>query len=231
MRIFLLACAAALLCVPAGAQTILNEEFWADLEPLAPGVQAVSGAGGLFDFPAPHSVSVDTALERILEEARYVFSGMIFGFTFSYTPSDRSRNIPEEFSLEPAFQIPLGDPALFVHQTRREGSRVYARLRYSLREFQETWYTGTLSNMMGSCAGLGEAPIFAGYQEKITAVRNSVKNAVREYARGRIDNKPRRITGVAFLNAAPRLEIVSGAFRAASSVRLKIDDVVTYGAY
>jgi hypothetical protein len=231
MRIFLLACAALALCVPAEAQTILNEEFWADLEPLAPGARIAAGTGEWIDFPGPRGVGTDTALERILEEARYVFSGMIFGFTFSYTPYDRSRNIAEEFSLRPAFQIPQGDPGLFVYQTRREGSRIYARLRYALHEFQEAWYAGTLSNIVGGYAGRGEAPIFGGYQEKITAVQNCVKNAVREYARSRIDNKPLRITGAVFLGGAPRIEISSGAFRAAGPVRLKIDDVVTYGVY
>ena len=226
-----MACVAAALCLPAEAQTILNEEFWADLEPLAPGARPAGDTDEPYDFPAPHSVSVDTALERILEEARYVFSGMIFGFRFSYTPSDRARNIAEEFSLQPAFQIPRGDPGLFVHQTRREGSRIYARLRYSLPPVQEAWYEGTLSNIMRSASGVGEAPIFAGYQEKITALENSVKNAVREFARGRIDNKPRRITGTVFLSGAPRMEILSGAFRALSSVRLEIDDVVGYEVY
>jgi hypothetical protein len=217
MRFFLclvcLACAAAL----SADEIILNEEFWADLQPIIP--------------QGEQSVSADTALKRILEEGRYVFSGMIFGFSFSYTPLDRGRNIQEEFTLEPVFQIPWGDPNLFVHATRREGARVYARLRYRLHEFQENWYEGTLSNTISSSAGAGDAPLFAGYQEKISAIRNSVKNAVREYARGRIDNKPLKVTGTVFLDGAPRIEISSGAFHAVSFVRLKIDEVVTYGAY
>jgi hypothetical protein len=216
----------------AGAQTILNEEFWADTQPLVPDAEAVfPGETAPADFPAPAGVSIQTALTRILEEARYVFSGMIFGFTFSYAPPDRARNIPEEFTLQPAFQVSWSDPGLFVRETRREGSRVYARLRYSLHEFQETWYGGTVSNVINSSAGVGEASFFAGYKEKITAIQNSVKNAVREYARGRIDNKPRKVTGIVFLNGAPRIEVISGVYRALSSVRLKIDGVVSYGAY
>lgn len=216
----------------ADAQTILNEEFWADTQPLVPDAEAVFPDGdGAAAFPAPAGVSPRTALGRILEEARYVFSGMIFGFTFSYTPSDRARNIPEEFTLLPASEISWSDPNLFVRETRREGSRVYARLRYALHDFQETWYESALSNIMGGSAGAGEAPIFAGYKERLTSIENSVKNAVREYARGRIDNKPRKITGTVFLNSAPRIEVVSGVYRALSSVRLKIDDVVSYGVY
>ncbi|MDR1317374.1 MAG: hypothetical protein LBK13_10935 [Spirochaetales bacterium] len=206
-----------------GAQTILNEEFWADLE-----------GGPVFDGTVPPEKDTDAereALRRILEEGRYVFSGMIFGFTFSYTPLDRGRNIQEEFTLNPVYEIAWGDPGLFVHQTRREGRRIYARLRYRLHGFQENWYEGNLSNLMGSAAGLGDAPIFAGWQEKMNAIRDSVRSAVREYARGRIDNKPLKVTGTAFLNGAPRIEILQGAFHARSALRLKIDTVVSYGAY
>jgi hypothetical protein len=217
MKILFALCLAWGLSLSAAAQTILNEEFWAELQPLVP--------------QGEQTVSMDTAVKRILEEGRYVFSGMIFGFSFSYVPSDRSRNIGEEFELEPVFQIPPGDPCLFVYQTRREGSRVYARLRYRLRDFQEDWYQGTLSNLMRSSAGSGESSCFAGYEEKMTAIRNSVKSAVREYARTRIDNKPRKVTGTVFLDGAPRIEIQSGSFKALSAVRLMIDDVISYGAY
>jgi hypothetical protein len=216
----------AILCLlpfRAEAQTILNEEFWADMD-------APPDFGGLAP-PEKDTDSERAALKRILEEGRYVFSGMIFGFTFSYTPLDRGRNIQEEFSLRPAYEIARGDPGLIVHQTRREGRRIYARLRYRLHEFQESWYAGNLSNLMSSAAGLGDAPVFAGWQEKMNAIQNSVKHAVREYARGRIDNKPLKVAGTVFLSEAPRIEILRGAFHARTHVRLKIDNVVSYGAY
>ena len=220
--IFYILCLICILPLPAAAQTILNEEFWAELQPLA---------SEFPDIPGEKRVSMDAAINRVLEEGRYVFSGMIFGFTFSYTPSDRSRNIAEEFTLEPVFQIPRGDPNLFVHQTRREGQRVFIRLRYLLHDFQEDWYAGTLSNIMRSSAGIGESSYYTGYEEKITAIRNSVKSAVREHARTRIGNKPLKVSGNVFLEGAPRIEVYSGAFHAKSSVRLQIDDVVTYGVY
>ncbi|MDR1625634.1 MAG: hypothetical protein LBT33_03760 [Spirochaetia bacterium] len=220
-HIFTLLC---LLPFRAEAQTILNGEFWADM-----------GAALDFDEAVPpkkdRGDAEKAALGRILEEGRYVFSGMIFGFSFSYTPLDRGRDIEEEFTLKPVYEIPWGDPNLFVHQTRREDGRIYARLRYRLHGFQENWYAGNLSNLMGSASGLGDAPIFAGWQEKMTAIQNSVKHAVREYARGRIDNKPLKVTGTVFLGDAPLIEILRGAFHARTRVRLKIDDVLGYGAY
>ena len=207
----------SIFSLPAFGQTILNEEFWAELEPLV-----VRGE---------RTVSVETAVNRVLQEGRFVFSGMVFGFSFSYTPSDRGRNVDEEFDLKPSHEIPFGDPNLFVHQTRREGSRIFVRLRYALRDFQEDWYRGMRSNIHSSAAGAGEASYYDGHEEKITAVKNAVKNAVREHARTRVDNKPKKITGTLTLDAAPRIMIHSGMYQAVCTVKLKIDEIIPYRAF
>lgn len=207
----------ALLSLPLYGQTILNEEFWAELQPMV--------------AQNEQTVSEDTAIRRILEEGRFVFSGMIYGFSFSYTPLDRSRNIEEEFELDLYHEIPWGDPHLTVYQTRREGSRLFVRLRYVLRDFQEPWYHGMRSNSLRAASGTGEASYYEGYKEKLTAVRNAVKNSVREHARQRIDNKPKKISGTVTLDAAPRITVKSGAYQAVCSVLLKIDEVRPYGVY
>jgi hypothetical protein len=92
-------------------QTILNEEFWYDLQPELEGWETVQGKE---QFPDLHTLSKDEMFNRILEEARYVFSGMVYGFIFSYTPYDRSRGVEEEFLLEPYQWIQRGDPNLQV---------------------------------------------------------------------------------------------------------------------
>jgi hypothetical protein len=199
------------------AQTILNEEFWAELQPLV-----VQDEG---------NPTMDTAVKRTLEEGRYVFSGMVYGFSFSYTPLDRSRNIEEEFELKLHGEIPWGDPNLTVHQTRMEGSKVYVRLRYALRDFQESWHQGMRSNVLRASAGTGDASYYEGHGEKITAIRNAVLNAVREHARTRMDNKPKKISGEVTLDAAPRIIIITGMYRAVCSVKLRIDDVIPYRVY
>jgi hypothetical protein len=199
------------------AQTVLNEEFWAELQPLV--------------TQGERNLTMDTAVKRVLEEGRYVFSGMVYGFSFSYTPLDRSRNIEEEFELKPHGEIQRGDPNLAVHETRMEGSRVYVRLRYTLRDFQEKWYQGMRSNILRASSGTGDASYYEGYGEKITAIRNAVLNAVREHARTRVDNKPKKITGAVTLDGAPRIMILSGVYRAVCSVKLILDEVVPYRVF
>jgi len=199
------------------AETVLDEEFWAELQPLV-----VQGE---------RTVTMETAIKLVLEEARYVFSGMVYGFDFSYTPQDLGRKVEEEFVLKAVDEILRGDPNLGVQQTRMEGSRVFVRLRYALRDFQEDRYRSMRSNVLASNAGTGEASYFKGPAEKIAAIEQAAKNAVREYARTRIPNKPRKITGSLVLAAAPRIVIVSGVYRASCVVKLRIDETTPYRAF
>ena len=61
-------------------------------------------------------------------EARFLLSGMVYGYTFSYRPLDRERGIGEEFILEPTSLIPR--EALVPVDVRGRGSR--AMLLYRL---------------------------------------------------------------------------------------------------
>ncbi|MFQ3621364.1 MAG: hypothetical protein SNJ78_10540, partial [Spirochaetales bacterium] len=89
-------------------QTLLNEEFWYDSQPEVwkweantPSASPPSLSPPLPSPPNLRSIEKEELYERILEEARYVFSGMVYGFVFSYTPSDKARRVEEEFLLEP----------------------------------------------------------------------------------------------------------------------------------
>jgi hypothetical protein len=92
-----------LALVPASAYSqapddpILVVEVWSELDPLV-------ADGG--ERPVPREV----AIERLLEEATLVLSGMIYGFRFRYVPSYRAREIAEEFELEPYATIVRGHP-------------------------------------------------------------------------------------------------------------------------
>lgn len=212
-----------------GQQTILNEEFWYDLQPEIEGWETVQGKE---PFPDLHTLSKDEMFNRILEEARYVFSGMVYGFTFSYTPYDKSRGVEEEFLLEPYQWIQRGDPNLQVFGVRTEGSRVFVRIRYSLRDFQESWYQGLRSNVVPFSAGEGEAPFYLGPEGRVRAIQEGIKNAVREYARGIVYNKPRNLQGLIVLDAAPRIRVQSGAYRARiGRAFVRLEEITTYQLY
>ncbi|GAB4366511.1 MAG: hypothetical protein Kow009_03290 [Spirochaetales bacterium] len=205
----------ALLLLDAGirsfGQTILNEEFWYEYQPEVWGWNADELNNPIPDLQA---FTREELFHRILEEARYVLSGMVYGYTFSYTPYDKSRKVEEEFLLEPYRWIQKGDPNLSVAGVRVEGSRMYVRIRYLLRDFQESWYQGLRSNLYPATSGEGEAPFYDGPEGRMKAIQEGVKNAIREYARTILYNKPRTLKGLIVLDAAPRLILESGLYKA-----------------
>lgn len=169
---------------------------------------------------------------RLLMEGRYVFSGMLYGYDFRYVPSDRTRQVAEEFDLEPVAQIPWGDERLRVLSTRRrsDGAMV-ARLRYTMAPFQRARYEAWRSNLLEPSTGAGEGPLMEGMEGKFAAIEAAVKEGIREYARDKTFNKPRLITGTVLLEEPPSIGVRSGRYVAKVELFLIIDELVHYTAY
>ena len=214
---------------PAFGQTILNEEFWYEYQPEIWGWDAEKAHNPI---PELKTFTQEELFQRILEEARYVLSGMVYGYTFSYTPYDKSRKVEEEFLLEPYQWIQKGDPNLSVVGVRVEGARVYVRVRYGLVDFQEAWYQGLRSNVLPAVSGFGEAPFYEGSAGRMKAVQEGIKNAIREYARTVMYNKPHTLKGLVVLDAAPRMMMDSGLYKAVvNRAILRLEDVKRYRMY
>jgi hypothetical protein len=194
---------------------LLVEEFWYELEPLV-------------KFDDEYPIEEETAVQRLLELARYVFSGMIYGFTFSYTPADAARKISEEFNLEPVALISWGDPNLEVMDTRVEERRLYARISYTPREFQQAWLAGWDSNEIPAAAGEGRSSFIRDRLDKVPVIEEAVKQAVRDYVRKRVFDKPKEITGSVILRNAPIIYSMSGEYMARVGIKLKIDEIQPY---
>ena len=197
----------------------IEGDFWVELDPAVQETET--------EYP----LTKEDAARRALEEARYVFSGIVFGFRFSYMPSDKNREVKEFFDIVPLFQIPWGDPNLSVRGTRREEDIYIIKIRYTPEVFLLYRLDGWRSNAIPRSAGLGTGNLFQGYKEKIAAVENGIKSAVRTYAQGKVFNKPREITGEAALEGIPYIIIDSGEYRAKVSVRLRNLDIIPYSTY
>jgi hypothetical protein len=217
-----LAATLAVAAVPARAQIpdvpILVVELWSELDPIV--------ADGS-ERPLPRELVV----ERLLDEAVFLLSGMIYGFRFVYAPSDPTRRVAERFELEPFATIVRGDPRLDVFQTWVEESRLYARVSYTLDERQAGWYRGWSSAANVSSSGVGTAPFVAGPAAKPTAARDAIRVAIRNHAREREFNRPQSISGAVLIADSPRTVVRSGNYETRISVLLQIDAIVRYEHY
>ncbi|AEJ62475.1 hypothetical protein Spith_2220 [Spirochaeta thermophila DSM 6578] len=174
------------------------------------------------------SPSEEEIATLLLEEARWIFSGMIFGFSYSYTPLDRTRRVEEEFTLQPLAEIPWGDPGLRVLQTWVEDHTFYANISYTLREDLTHWYRTWQSAKVETSEGEGLSSALEGYTARKKAVEEAVKQAIREYARARIFNKPMTLTGKVALAEPPRLTFSGDRYRAHVRTFLTLEHVEPY---
>ncbi len=190
--------------------------FWYEAEPMT-----IEGA----QYGPP---SQDEAIKEMLEEARFVFSGMIYGFSFVYTPSDKARGVEEVFTLEPAAVIPWGEDGMQIRDTWEEEGIVRVSVSCSLEEHQKLRIQLWAANTFPAARGTGSVYYFAGPTEKITAHKEAMKEAIRGYLRKRIYNKPKEIRGRLVLREVPNCRYASGEY--VSTVRIKIDfeEIVEY---
>jgi hypothetical protein len=196
----------------------LAGEFWVELDPF-------------IRTEETYPLEREEAHTRILEEARYVFSGIIYGYTFVYTPYDSRREVEEIFAIDAAATIPWGDPALTIAETRLQGNLLFALVRYTPADHQLRWIRMMESNIYDNATGTGSSDLFKGAAEKYGAIEEAVKSAIREYLRPRILNKPKEVTGKISLTDGPYIIIDAGEYAAKVSVRIDVDEIVPYRVY
>lgn len=214
MAVFLAVSAAGWL----SAEEVLVAEVWFDQSPILP-------AG------VSEEASVDDTAQALLNEARYVFSGMIYGFSFVYTPSDRARQIAEVFRFEPVAEIPWSSPGLRVISTRREEYRTYGRFRYYVNRDQEARLAAWSSAALPRSAAEASASITGGRSAKYDAIESAAKEAVRAYLRTRVYNKPREIRGSLTFIDPPSTRLDAGSYVATVRVAMRIDTIRDYEHY
>jgi hypothetical protein len=198
---------------------LLTIEVWCELEPPVREQDT--------DYP----LSKSKAAEQILTEARFIISGMIYGFDFSYVPLDKKRNVPEQFEITPIAQIPWGDKNLEIIDAEQRERKLYTKVQYTLAEFQMSRRNAWLSNAIPSAMGSGQGNLFRSFSEKITSYEQAIKNAIRNLLKPQHFNKPRQIRGQALIEEAPHIYITSGTYVSQLKVKLQISEIVPYSVF
>ena len=176
------------------------------------------------DFPEPEV----TKTHEMLDEARIILSSMIYGYSFSYIPQDNARGVKEWFNLEPIEEINWGDPQLKILESERRENRVYCKILYNLSDYQLARRSSWYSNSIPYSTGRGREDYFICSVSKLLSINNSIKEAIRNYARSTITNKPREIKGEVLVWDAPYTIINSGTYTSTVKIKLLILEVIPY---
>lgn len=187
--------------------------LWAELDAYPELLEPQDLESAQYDFP----------ISRIRELGPFLVSGMVYGWEFSYFPSDKARNVEESFELTSLmasdleiYNITYSDP--WVQDDRLNCWCEYSRTTEQVRNYN-LW--NSIQNP--SIQGIGYGKIKDGFDGIKTACEDAVKNAVRNHYRSKIKNKPKEITGRILIKSEPLLGIDSGQYV------MKLDFFLEYG--
>jgi hypothetical protein len=221
-RIAALAAALALCAWPAAAEgsvrELLRAEFWADVEPVA-------GVGD--EWP----VTPETARKRILDEAAWVFGGMIWGFEYRYTPYDKARGIAERFEIESLGGLKPELLSLAPGARRKTADEHRAFVEYRPDEALCALMSSYARAPWTGCQGIGRADMILGVKGRRAAYEDALREALRSYLRSVEPNKPRLVRGRVAFERPPDMAILNGCYTAQLRARAMVLETVPYKLY
>lgn len=170
-------------------------------------------------------------LAQLQELARFVLSGMIYGWRYDYYPSDRLRGVAEEFTLKPIAEISKDDPSFSLTGLTAAYPRLSCWAQYVPNETTARWERHWASVTAKNASGRGSGERIDGAAGIRTAYEKALLNAVREHARKLEKNKPKQVSGQILLRSEPRLFPDAGRFTADIRVVLTIDELVPWRVF
>jgi len=220
---------------------VLRAELQVDLEQ-PPSVLAFDGVTEPGYVPA---LTDQAAAEAVLAEGLWLFHGMIHGFDYVYTPSDRARAIADLFEISSRASAFGGSRAFRVASVRFDGRMLVAEVEYLVPGPERTILASWESISYRSAQGRGEASAWdrgltpdtaAGVlpfqvAARRAAIIDATREALRDYLRGLEFNKPREVRGSFAFASQPRLVLSGGRWIATVRLRVGVDEIIPYGGY
>ena len=206
------AVAVAAMVAAASAQSsgeILRAEFWTDLD-----LPPHEGE----PYPLPDAV----AAARVLDEAAWVFSGMIEGFTFDWKPENKGRQIKDSFVLIPAATIARGDPRLVPGLTTKSSSRLGAWIDFRPDATDLLFLEANRSPEWKSAQGQGASSRSGGWAGRREAYVAAARAALESWERETEPQRPDEIKGRLVFASAPSVGVEENAWVVRARVRIEI---------
>lgn len=152
------------------------------------------------------------AISRIKEISPFLVNGMVNGWEFTYVPSDKARHIEEFFEIKEIQGLEKTPNQIEYSSPWVEDNKFYCWIDYTRTEHQVQLYNLWSSINNPSIRGRGYGDLKNGFDGIKEASEDALKNAVRNYYRKLIKNKPREITGKVLIRKVPTIGINQGRY-------------------
>ena len=167
--------------------------IWAQVDAY-PGTEAAAEDLDAEEFSYP--------IARIKETVPFLVEGLVYGWKFTYVPSDKTRGVEEFFEIQP-----IEYSSVWI-----ENNRFNCWVDYTRTDYEVQLYNLWASIQNPTIQGRGYGDLSKGFEGIKEAAQDALKNAVRDYYRNLIKNKPKEITGSVLLRKTPLLGIRSGQY-------------------
>lgn len=195
--------------------------LWADVDAYPGLTDARTISGAVYDYP----------IAQIKQIAPFLVSGMVYGWEFSYTPSDRARQIEEYFELTPVQEDESYLQAIRYSEPWLSENQFNCWVEFMRTPDMVRTYNRWAAINHPTVRGRGSASVAHGFDGIKQATENAVKDAVRTYFRGRIKNKPKEITGRVLIRKQPDIGIRAGNYVIQLDFFLETDKIISYQLY
>lgn len=196
-----------LLCISTYSQTPsvvrnIRIPLWSELDAYPGLEEAQDIEAGVYDYP----------IKNIRETAPFIFSGMIYGWRFVYTPSDKSRGVEEYFEVSEIEDLEKLGIRINYSSPWIENNRLNCWCEYRRTDFQIQNYNLWSSIQNPVIHGRGFGDLEKGFVGLKDAAKDSLKTAVRNYYRNKIKNKPKEISGAVLIKDIPTIGLDAGRY-------------------
>ena len=205
----------------SGKNSFIELELWTEVTETIPAIG---------EEKKPY-LTDDEISHRVLEDAAWIISGMVYGFDVIYTPLDLARNVDEYLEVTPIASIPWGDEKLEIIDTWVSNGKFSLQVRYFPDDAQITRLKLWESNLFPNAEGIGNVSIFSGYQGRVRSIKTGIKEALRNYLRIRKTNKPREIRCRVLLSEVPYTILDAGGYKSRIKITIKFTEIIPYSYY
>jgi len=178
-------------------------------------------------FPDGYEKIRDKAVRLLLEEARWVFSGMVYGYSFRYVPGNRDEGLEEVFDLNPVYSIPKGDPALKVYQVQDDYESLNVLFQYWPDSLQMKRLRVSTGGGFLSASAEGSVPMML-KNARLDSIKEAVKQSLRSNLRSLFYNRPLEVSGFLYLSASPVITLKAGEYRSRVKILYRREDLKTF---
>ena len=204
--------------------------IWADVDAY-PGTEAAlkDAQAGEFDYP----------IARIKEIVPFLMQGLVYGWNFVYVPSDKSRGVEEYLEVTPVLSPSTSSGTaknssgtsgfdIKYSSVWIENNRFNCWVDYTRTPHEVQTYNLWSSIQNPAIQGRGFGDMSLGFEGIKQAAEDALKNAVREYYRNTIKNKPKEITGSVLLRKTPMIGVDAGRYVIKLDFFLECGSIIEY---